>query len=139
MLSFVFRETNLTAVDPDPEKILVAENSFSKTGRVNFISQNLSEISPETADVYFLNDSTHADPLHYFQEYAPVVVTTRTETPTGWLCAGYQIESLTVNVSDGTPLPDLLFDLGNPEKDCGKNAVTFRLERGEQHTCANCM
>ena len=90
-------------------------------------------------DIYFLNDSIHPDPLHYFQEYAPIVVTTRTETPTGWLCTGYQIESLTVNAQSGTPLLNLLLDLGNSEKDCGKNAVTFRLERGEQHTCANCM
>ena len=94
----------------------------------------------EGREVYFLNDSNHADPLHYYQEYAPVVVTEKREIAPGqWQCLGTQIESLTVNMPGGTPLIKLLESMGDPNQDCGLNAVSFRLDAGDQHTCQHCM
>ena len=93
-------------------------------------------------EVYLLNDSNFPDPLHYYQEYAPVIVTEKKEITAGqWLCVGVQIESLTVNMEGGTPLVKLLESLGDPANDCGSLAVPFefRLDQGEKHTCENCM
>lgn len=90
-------------------------------------------------EIYFLNDSIHPDPLHFYQEYAPVVVTSKQEIAPGkWRCEGVQIESLTVNMAGGTPLADLLTHLGDQINDCGSNKVTFNLDAGDQHLCENC-
>jgi hypothetical protein len=90
-------------------------------------------------EIYLLNDSIHPDPLHYYQEYAPVIVTSKQETAPGrWRCAGFQIESLTVNMEGGTPLSSLLESLGDPANDCGITAVTFTLEAGDRHSCGDC-
>ena len=93
-------------------------------------------------EVYLLNDSNQPDPLHYFQEYAPVVITERKEIAPGqWLCVGVPIESLTVNMKGGAPLVKLLESLGKPANDCGSLAVPFefRLDSGESHTCEHCI
>jgi hypothetical protein len=92
-------------------------------------------------EIYLLNDSNHADPLHYFQEYAPVVVTSKRETAPGqWLCAGVQIESLTVNMKGGKSISELLARLGNPANDCNSLAILFEfhLDRGDKHICLHC-
>ncbi len=89
-------------------------------------------------EVYLLNDSLNPDPIHYYQEYAAVIVTNKVETiPGSWLCKGIQIESLTVNMGR-SPLLDLLQPLGNSERDCGKQPVSFRLQMGDQHICDDC-
>jgi hypothetical protein len=90
-------------------------------------------------EIYFLNDSIHPDPLHFYQEYAPVIVTSKQEIAPGkWRCEGFQIESLTVNMAGGTPLAELLAHLGDQDNDCGTNKVAFNLEAGDQHICENC-
>jgi hypothetical protein len=89
-------------------------------------------------EIYLLNDSLKPDSIHYYQEYAVVIVTEKVETfPGTWLCKGIQIESLTVNMGQ-SPLLDLLQPLGNSERDCGKQPVSFTLQMGDQHICEDC-
>ena len=91
-------------------------------------------------EIYFLNDSNEPDPLHYYQEYAPVIMTEKTEVAPGkFVCTGQQIESFTVNMEGGASLLELLRTLGDPGQDCGAHAVTFHLDDGEKHTCQHCM
>lgn len=89
-------------------------------------------------EVYLLNDSLHPDPIHYYQEYAAVIVQEKVETlPGSWVCKGIQIESLTVNMGQ-TPLLDLLRSLGDPAKDNGKQLVFFTVQMSDQHICKDC-
>lgn len=92
----------------------------------------------DNREVYLLNDSLNPDPIHYYQEYAAVIVQEKVETlPGSWICKGIQIESLTVNM-DQTPLLDLLRSLGDPAKDDGKQLVFFTVQMGDQHSCGDC-
>ena len=104
----------------------------------NFCLCQAFHIIVDGREVYLLNDSNHADPIHYFQEYAAVIVLEKEELSEGrWRCMGIQIESLTVNMKQSSLL-DLLRSLGDPAKDCGTYGVEFILERGEKHHCGHC-
>lgn len=107
----------------------------------NFCLCQAFHLSIAGREIYLLNDSNFPDPLHYYQEYAPVIVTSKQETAPGqWLCMGIQIESLTVNMAGGTPLLELLTSLGDETNDCETLAVPFefRLDSGDKHACQHC-
>jgi hypothetical protein len=112
---------------------------IAKESDWNFCLCQGFHLTVKDREVYLLNDSIHPDPLHHYQEYAPVVVTRKQEiTPGKWRCEGFQIESLTVNMAGGTPLADLIAHLGDQANDYGANKITFNLEAGDQHLCENC-
>ena len=62
MLSFVAKGRQITGIDYDEEKIEVANNTFSKHERLNFIAGDAtSEIVPQS-DVFLMNDMLHYMP-----------------------------------------------------------------------------
>jgi hypothetical protein len=134
---------------------MLHKNRIWQVSDWNVTSEQMTEIAKESdwnfclcqafhlliagREIHFLNDSIHPDPLHYYQEYAPVIVTSKQETAPGrWRCSGFQIESLTVNMEGGTPLSRLLERLGDPAHDYQGHAVSFTLEAGESHSCPDC-
>jgi len=59
MLSLTSKERVITGIDYDNSKISVAENSFLKNSKTNFVNGDITEIDFEKADVFILNDVLH--------------------------------------------------------------------------------
>jgi 1-acyl-sn-glycerol-3-phosphate acyltransferase len=63
MLAFVSDKRTITGIDYDGEKIEVANNCFSRTGKINFIAANAVTCQLAESDVFVLNDMLHYLPF----------------------------------------------------------------------------
>lgn len=62
MLSFVEKGRQVTGIDYDEEKIEVANNSFSKNERLNFLAADVIAQPMPESDVFVMNDMLHYMP-----------------------------------------------------------------------------